>query len=77
MAGCNADGIIAPATRPDRIAVMRNIVKQLPIYSPGVGVQGGDLDQVARLVDGIIVGRSIYQASDPAIAAREYSRIRR
>jgi orotidine-5'-phosphate decarboxylase len=74
---CNADGIIAPATRPDRIAVMRNIVKQLPIYSPGVGVQGGDLDQVARLVDGIIVGRSIYQASDPAIAAREYSRIRR
>ncbi|MGB4579167.1 MAG: orotidine-5'-phosphate decarboxylase, partial [Methanoculleus sp.] len=45
---------------------------------PGVGVQGGDLDAVARLVDGVIVGRSIYEAEDPAAEARRlFSRLRR
>jgi len=72
-----ADGIIAPATRPDRISELRGIVGNRKIYSPGVGAQGGDPDVVARLVDGIIVGRSIYEAEDPAAAAERFSRIRR
>ena len=72
-----ADGIIAPATRPDRVRELRGIVGDKKIYSPGVGAQGGDPDVVARLVDGIIVGRSIYEAEDPAAAAEHFSRIRR
>ncbi len=74
---CRADGIIAPATRPERIARLREIVGKKTIYSPGVGAQGGDPDVVARLVDGIIVGRSIYEAEDPAAEAERLSRIRR
>ena len=71
---CRADGIIAPATRPERVARLREIVGSLKILSPGIGAQGGDLEAVKDLVDGIIVGRAIYAASDPAEAAREFSR---
>ena len=74
---CRADGIIAPATRPDRIGRLREIVGEKTIYSPGVGAQGGDLDTVARLVDGVIVGRSIYEAENPGAEAERFSRIRR
>ncbi len=71
---CGADGIIAPATRPDRVDGLRKIVGSLKILTPGVGAQGGDPGAVRDLVDGIIVGRSIYGAPDPAAAAREFSR---
>ncbi|MDD5418253.1 MAG: orotidine 5'-phosphate decarboxylase, partial [Methanomicrobiaceae archaeon] len=73
---CAADGIIAPATRPGRIARLREIVGKRAIYSPGVGAQGGDARAVAALVDGVIVGRSIYEAPDPGAAARQLSHIR-
>jgi orotidine-5'-phosphate decarboxylase len=72
-----ADGIIAPATRPDRVAVLRGFVGDKKILSPGVGTQGGDVDSIAELVDGIIVGRSIYEAKDPAAAAQSYAAARR
>jgi orotidine-5'-phosphate decarboxylase len=71
-----ADGIIAPATRPDRVRTLRGIVGNRKILSPGVGAQGGDADAVAPLVDGIIIGRSIYEARDPAAAAQGYARVR-
>jgi orotidine-5'-phosphate decarboxylase len=71
-----ADGIIAPATRPDRVRLLRKIVGRKKIFSPGVGAQGGDAALVAGLVDGIIVGRQIYQSSDPAAAAAAYARLR-
>ena len=71
---CGADGIIAPATRPDRVARLREVVGSLKILSPGVGAQGGEVEAVKDLVDGIIVGRSIYGATDPAAAAEEFSR---
>jgi orotidine-5'-phosphate decarboxylase len=71
-----ADGIIAPATRPDRVRVLRGIVGTRKILSPGIGAQGGDADAVAPFVDGIIVGRSIYDAPDPAAAAQGYARAR-
>jgi orotidine-5'-phosphate decarboxylase len=73
---CGADGIIAPATRPDRIDVLRQIVGNRKILSPGIGAQGGDARMVARLVDGIIVGRAIYEAANPGTAAQEFARIR-
>jgi orotidine-5'-phosphate decarboxylase len=75
---CHADGIIAPATRPERVRILRDIVGSRAIYSPGVGAQGGDPRALAGLVDGIIVGRQIYGSRDPAAeAARLYSLIRR
>lgn len=69
-----ADGIVAPATRPERVKVLRNIVGSRKILSPGIGAQGGDVYAVAGLVDGVIVGRAIYAAADPAAAARDYAR---
>jgi len=72
-----ADGIIAPATRPERIRALREITGTGKILSPGIGAQGGDATEVAALVDGMIVGRSIYQAEDPAAAAASYARFRR
>ncbi|HJX56070.1 MAG TPA: orotidine-5'-phosphate decarboxylase [Methanoregula sp.] len=73
---CGADGIIAPATRPDRVRMLRDIVKARKILSPGIGAQGGDPDRIAGLVDGIIVGRAIYEADDPAAAAGAFNRFR-
>src|SRR5512137_888223 len=61
---CGADGIIAPATRPDRVKVLRGIVGNRKILSPGIGAQGGDAEGVTGLVDGIIVGRAIYESDD-------------
>jgi orotidine-5'-phosphate decarboxylase len=71
---CGADGIIAPATRPERVKALRYIVGNRKILSPGIGVQGGDPDLVAKLVDGIIVGRAIYETENPGAAAQAFSR---
>lgn len=71
-----ADGIIAPATRPERTKILRDIIGSKKILSPGVGAQGGDPLAIAGLVDGIIVGRAIYEAADPAAAAAEYAGFR-
>jgi orotidine-5'-phosphate decarboxylase len=73
---CGADGIIAPATRPDRVKILRGIVGNRKILSPGVGTQGGDAEEIARLVDGIIVGRAIYEADTPGTAAGGFARLR-
>jgi len=73
----DADGIIAPATRPDRVKTLRGIVGKKKIYSPGIGAQGGDPGALAGLVDGIIVGRQIYGAADPAAAAAHFAPLRR
>ena len=73
---CGADGIIAPATRPDRVKVLRKIVGNRKILSPGVGAQGGDAPAVAKMVDGVIVGRAIYEAEDPAAAAESFAKVR-
>lgn len=65
-----AAGVIAPATRPERIAKVRSIVGDLLILSPGVGAQGGSAsDAISMGADHVIVGRSIYGASDPREAA--------
>lgn len=73
---CGADGIIAPATRPERTKALRKIVGKRKILSPGVGAQGGDAGVIAKIVDGIIVGRAIYEAEDPAMAAKGFAHIR-
>jgi len=66
-----ATGIIAPATRPDRVKALRGIVGSRLILAPGVGAQGGRASEaIAAGADAVIVGRAIYEAKDPAGAAR-------
>ncbi len=68
-----ADGIIAPATRPERLALIRKRAGHLKILSPGVGAQGGDAAAaIAAGADFVIVGRSIYDAADPYQAAIDF-----
>lgn len=70
-----ATGIIAPATRPERVRELREIVGSLLIVCPGVGVQGGSAaDTIAAGADYVIVGRSIYQSDSPATAAQGIAR---
>ena len=67
-----ARGIVAPATRPERIVALRKIIDNLEIISPGVGAQGGKAsDAIAAGADYIIAGRAIYESTDPAAAAKK------
>ena len=67
-----ATGIVAPATRPDRVRRLREIVGRLLILSPGAGAQGGKAaDAIAAGADYVIVGRAITESPEPAATARE------
>ncbi len=69
-----ADGIIAPATRPERLADIRMRAGNLKILSPGVGTQGGDARKAIEAgADFVIVGRSIYKAENPYDAALKFA----
>ncbi len=66
-----ARGIVAPATRPERIADLRSIIGNMEIISPGVGAQGGKAsDAIKAGADYVIVGRAIYGSPDPRMAAK-------
>ena len=62
-----ATGIIAPATRPERVRALRDIIGQeMLILSPGVGTQGGSAGDAVRAgASAVIVGRALYRAEDP------------
>ncbi len=69
-----ARGIVAPATRPERIAELRKIIGSLEVISPGVGAQGGKASDALKAgADYVIVGRAIYEAPDPKAAAKALS----
>jgi orotidine-5'-phosphate decarboxylase len=60
-----ADGIVAPATHPERIRALKRI-SGLKVLSPGVGTQGGSYrDAVESGADYLIIGRSIFMSPDP------------
>jgi len=65
-------GVIAPATRPERVAYIRSRLKpKIRILTPGVGAQGGKAGEVLRAgADYVIVGRSIYESDNPGESAR-------
>lgn len=66
--GCH--GLIAPATRLNKLAEIRKVADKMEILCPGIGVQGGSLEAL-RYADGVIVGRSIYGSKNPKKAAME------
>ncbi len=72
---CGAAGFIAPATRPDRIRAIRNVIgESKKILSPGVGAQGGKAsDAISAGADYAIVGRAIYGSEDPRASALAFA----
>ena len=72
----NVDGVIVGATRPEKIGEIKRILKEkIPIYSPGIGFQGGKIEEAVKMgSDFLIVGRTIINAKDPV---REAEKIRK
>lgn len=72
---CGAAGFIAPATRPDRIRAIRNVIgESKKILSPGVGAQGGKAsDAISAGADYAIVGRAIYGSDNPRASALAFA----
>jgi orotidine-5'-phosphate decarboxylase len=70
-----ADGVVAGATYPEKIAEIKQILKdKVDIYSPGIGAQGGAAETAVKAgANYLIVGREIVNAGDPAQAARRLS----
>ena len=68
------DGIIVGATFPKIISYCKKQVgKNLSIYSPGVGTQGGNAKEVISAgTNYLIVGRSILNAKNPVDVAKDF-----
>ncbi len=71
-----ADGAVVGATRPKIIRSVKPILKDsVPVYSPGVGSQGGDVARARRAgADYFIISRSIMRAEDPEKTARKLAK---
>lgn len=71
-----AYGIVAPATRPERIKQLRKIVGDIVIISPGIKAQGAAVgDAIKAGADFEIIGRGIYASQNPKKAAQEFADI--
>lgn len=68
-----ADGAVVGATYPDKIREVYGVLKgEVPIYSPGVGAQGGDVEAAVKAgATYLIVGRSVVMAENPSEAAKQ------
>ena len=63
-------GLVAPATRPEVVALARRRAPWAKILSPGVGAQGAKPGEaLCAGADYEIIGRAITQASEPRAAA--------
>ena len=69
----HADGVVVGATVPEKIAEIKIILgEKVPIYSPGVGAQGGAAEIALKSgASYLIIGREITDSHDPAQAARK------
>jgi orotidine-5'-phosphate decarboxylase len=68
-----ADGIIVGATFPKILNGCKKIAgKKLDIYSPGIGVQGGNAKKaIANGSDFLIVGRTILDSKNPVRTVKQ------
>jgi orotidine-5'-phosphate decarboxylase len=68
-----AEGAVVGATYPEKIQEVYDILgNEVPIYSPGIGVQGGRVKlAVSSGATYLIVGRSIIRSNDPVATAEE------
>jgi len=68
-----ADGAVVGATFPEKIREVRAILEEkTPIYSPGIGAQGGEIKSALKAgARYLIVGRAITLAENPAESAKE------
>ncbi len=71
-----ADGVVVGATRPETIRAVRHAVGgKVPIYSPGIGTQGGRMATSTEAgTDYFIIGRSITKSSHPDKMAASYAK---
>jgi orotidine-5'-phosphate decarboxylase len=68
-----ADGVVVGATYPEKIREVYEILgEKIPIYSPGIGAQGGEIRSALKAgARYLLVGRAITLSEDPAESARE------
>tara|TARA_B100000029_G_scaffold358219_1_gene351027 strand:- start:4694 stop:5434 length:741 start_codon:yes stop_codon:yes gene_type:complete len=69
------DGIIVGATFPNIIKFCRKRAKKnLDIFSPGIGVQGGNAFEAKKLgSDFLIIGRTILNSKNPKKTAKQFA----
>lgn len=68
-----ADGAVVGATYPEKIREVHEILgEKIPIYSPGIGVQGGAIESALKAgARYLIVGRTITLTENPAETAKK------
>ncbi len=69
----DADGVVVGATYPEKISETYSILgEKVPIYSPGIGAQGGNIKNALRSgAKYLIVGRTITLAVNPSRVAED------
>ena len=70
----DADGVVVGATYPEKIREIHELLgENVPIYSPGIGVQGGTAEGALKAgARYLIVGRGITLAQNPDEAAKRF-----
>jgi orotidine-5'-phosphate decarboxylase len=69
-----ADGVVVGATYPEKIAEVHRILgDDIPIFTPGIGTQGGRIAAAAHAgAQYFIIGRSILYSQDPIHQVQEF-----